>query len=173
MGEPQVDLFDSQYNRKLRMYCSLRKDKAVMAQDALSIPWKNLSSYAFPPFALITRVIRKVSYEKATLTLIAPVWPQRSWYTYLLGMCIQCPILLQNMKDILTPAGLNHHIPEMLWLAAWNISGRDSETEAFQKRLCTLYSKQDLQEQGRSIVPSGEPSPAGVLNGIRIPFVLI
>jgi hypothetical protein len=170
-GEPQVDLFASQYNKKLRMYCSLTKDKAAMAQDALSIPWKNLWAYAFPPFALITRVLRKIREEQARVILIAPAWPQRSWYADLLGMCTQCPILLPKMKDILTQMGRNHPNPDMLRLAAWMISGKNSETKEFLDRLSILSYKQGLPAQGKSTVHSGESLQAGLIRGIKIPFI--
>ena len=49
-------------------------------------------SYAFPPFCLIGRCLRKVREEKASLVLVAPIWRSQSWYPALLELLIDLPL---------------------------------------------------------------------------------
>ena len=66
-----IDLFASNHNHQLLVYCSRSKDPRVLAVDTRSIPWSGTSAYTFPPISLI----QKVSREDCTLLLIAPFWP--------------------------------------------------------------------------------------------------
>ena len=58
-------------------------------------PALGLSSYAFPPIAIIMRVLLslRVSHN-CDLTLIAPFWPQREWFPDLLELLSDIPIEL-------------------------------------------------------------------------------
>ena len=58
--QPQVDLFETRFNHKLPKFVSPVPDQTVLAVDALSLPWENLDVYAFPPVALLSKVVSKV-----------------------------------------------------------------------------------------------------------------
>ena len=45
--------------------------------NALLISWSKIFAYAFPPFPLISKVLRKVKIDHCTLILIAPAWPRQ------------------------------------------------------------------------------------------------
>ena len=54
-----------------------------------------LRAYAFPPIAIITRVLLKLRASHiCDLTLIAPFWPQRKWFPALLDLLSDIPIEL-------------------------------------------------------------------------------
>ena len=68
-----------------------------------------LQAYAFPPFSLIGRVLRKVEVDQATLLVVAPVWQGQPWFPKLLQLSIRNPILLPFQKDMLkNPRGESH-----------------------------------------------------------------
>ena len=50
----------SRLNAKLPLYCSLVPDPQAVFEDAFRHPWDDLDLYAFPPFALVGRVIAHV-----------------------------------------------------------------------------------------------------------------
>ena len=82
-----VDLFVSHLNNKLQNYCSWFPDEKAQFCDAFSISWSGFLGYAFPPFNLIGRVLRKVESEKCELVIVVPEWKTQYWYSKLLEMC--------------------------------------------------------------------------------------
>ena len=56
---PHVDLFATHLNHKLPLYVSPIPDPKAWDIDALNINWTNLTAYAYPPTALLHKVIQK------------------------------------------------------------------------------------------------------------------
>ena len=78
-GNPSIDLFATCLNAKLPLYCSLVPDPQAVFEDAFRHPWDDLDLYAFPPFALVGRVIARVQQSsRVAMTLVAPLSGQRS-----------------------------------------------------------------------------------------------
>uniref|UniRef100_A0AC35F6U8 Reverse transcriptase domain-containing protein n=1 Tax=Panagrolaimus sp. PS1159 TaxID=55785 RepID=A0AC35F6U8_9BILA len=71
-GSPTVDLFASRVNKKCNAYFSLNPDPEATGIDAFAHNWKDLFAYAFPPFNLIGRTIRKAQSDGADIILITP-----------------------------------------------------------------------------------------------------
>ena len=92
--------------------------------DALLQPWDDLQAYAFPPIAIIRRVLLKLrSSKNCELTLIAPFWPQRDWFPDLLELLSDVPITLSGRKDLRQPHFHRFHLNlPMLQLTAWRLS---------------------------------------------------
>ena len=59
-GSPSIDLFASRLNAQLPVYCSLVPDDQATLEDAFRHPWDDLDVYAFPPFALLGKVLSRV-----------------------------------------------------------------------------------------------------------------
>ena len=55
-ARPQIDLFATRFNHRLRKFVSPVPDPAAWAVDALSLSWGNLDMYAFPPVSLLNQV---------------------------------------------------------------------------------------------------------------------
>ena len=73
-GNPSIDLFATCLNAKLPLYCSLVPDPQAVFEDAFRHPWDGLDLYAFPPFALVGRVIARVQQSsRVAMTLVAPL----------------------------------------------------------------------------------------------------
>ena len=56
---PHVDLFVTRLNHKVPLYMSPVPDQNAWDIDALNINWSGLTTYAYPPTALLHRVIQK------------------------------------------------------------------------------------------------------------------
>ena len=55
--QPQVDLFATRFNNKLPQFVSPVPDPQAWAVDALSLSWEDLDPYAFPPAAILGKVV--------------------------------------------------------------------------------------------------------------------
>ncbi|KAL6723792.1 hypothetical protein Aduo_018760 [Ancylostoma duodenale] len=58
-GVPEIDLFASRASRKCRRFYSFLPDPGACAVDAFAQDWSGIFGYAFPPFNMVGRVIRK------------------------------------------------------------------------------------------------------------------
>ena len=123
---PQVDLFATRFSYRLPVYVSPVPDPGAWEVDALSIPWENLLGYAFPPIPLLGKVLRKAREEKATLILVAPMWPAQAWYPELTFLSHVRPLKLHvSQKSLRQPrSGVTHANPGVLDLHAWLLCGR-------------------------------------------------
>ena len=54
---PQIDLFATRFNHKLPRFVSPVPDPMAVAVDALTLPWEDLDAYAFPPTAILGKVV--------------------------------------------------------------------------------------------------------------------
>ena len=57
---PQIDLFATRFNHKLPQFVSPVPDSLAVAVDALTLPWEDLDAYAFPPTAILGKVVEKL-----------------------------------------------------------------------------------------------------------------
>ena len=58
--QPQVDLFATRFNNKLPQFVSPIPEPQAWAVDELSLSWEDLDPYAFPPAAILGRVVEKL-----------------------------------------------------------------------------------------------------------------
>ena len=102
-GTPQVDLFASRLNCQMKPFVSWRPDPEAVAIDAFSINWSKWEFvYAFPPFNLITGVLKKWRDDGAKGVIIVPCWETAPWYPMLIKMMTQNPLLFPRKKQTLT-----------------------------------------------------------------------
>ena len=163
---PMMDLFATFQNRKLPIFVSPVPDPRAMAVDALSISWKEAIAYAFPPIPLIPLVLNKILRENAVVILIAPLWPNKSWFPLLLDLTVDRPLELPNRADLLSQGhDLVHPEPRLFHLHAFKLSSRPLLRKIFLDQLPRLLP--DLNEQ--VLMPrmstSGENSLIGVPSG--------
>ena len=92
MGKPSVDLFASRLSHQLPRYTSWKLDSCCMTVDALQQKWTYMFPYAFPPFSLIEKVLRKIQEDRVAAILVTPTWQSQPWYPWLLKMSIKNPI---------------------------------------------------------------------------------
>ena len=136
--QPQVDLFATRFNNKLPQFVS---EPQVWAVDALSLSLETLEPYAFPPAAILGKVVEKLQdYPCSRIILIAPGWPNMPWFCDLVAMSSQIPLCLPNLPNLVSQP-FNQILHRNLSLHAWLLEpqqsrSRDSlEAVAAQKRI--------------------------------------
>ena len=78
---PQIDLFAMRFNHKLPQFVSPVPDSLAVAVDALTLPWEDLDAYAFPPTAILGKVVEKLLGSPCKrIIMIAPGWPNMPWF---------------------------------------------------------------------------------------------
>ena len=92
--KPDIDLFASRINYKCKKYVSYQPDPGAYAVDAFHLPWKDFCFYAFLPFCIIQKVLRKVTVDQATSILVVPLWPTQPWWPLLTHLLIAPPFIL-------------------------------------------------------------------------------
>ena len=121
---PHIDMFATCFNFKLPTYVSPVKDDAALFHDAFSRDWNGLFFYAFPPFTIIGKVLRKVQRERPRCILILPWWPAKFWWPYLLALTSADPLPLDisSRWSLVQPrSGVPHGNKDALRLHAWLI----------------------------------------------------
>ena len=124
--KPMIDLFATQFSSRLPIYVSPVRDPRALETDALSISWVGMSAYAFPPFPILSKVIRKARTDNPCLILIAPMWPAQPWFPELLELVHLPPLKLNvEKRGLLQPrSGIPHPNPAKLCLHAWLVCGK-------------------------------------------------
>ena len=142
-GNPSIDLFATCLNAKLPLYCSLVPDPQAVFEDAFRHPWDDLDLYAFPPFALVGRVIARVQQSsRVAMTLVAPLWPEKEWFADLLLLLTQPPLVLPCWDRLLRQPHCNlfHQGAHALNLHKWRLSSDTTESRAFSGRAARVLS---------------------------------
>ena len=120
-----IDLLATSLNHRCIPYFSPFHDPNSIGTDALLQPWNGWQAYAFPPYALIPAVLKKLrSSSGVLLTIIAPYWPQRPWFPELLELVVDGPVALPLDRDLLSQPHIHrqHLGLSRLALHAWRLS---------------------------------------------------
>ena len=107
---PNLDLFATCFNHKLPLYVSPVLDNQAFVIDAFSMNWNNLHAYAFPPTLLIPSVLNKIRQSQCRIVLIAPLWPQQTWFSEVLQLLVSAPVHLPLFPKLLTQAKKSFNI---------------------------------------------------------------
>jgi hypothetical protein len=170
-GPLQLDLFASFHNHQLPDYFSWKPDPTAVAIDAFSQTWPSEGCYAFPPFSLISRVLKRIDAEGISLILIAPLWQQQSWFPLLLKLLCDKPRWMFQSQDLLQhPRGRVHPLlrQQHLHLMVWPLSGSKRRQQLYQKQLPSLWKGQSDHQQGKLITAVGQNGFIGVNQGRSI-----
>ena len=71
-------------------------EAGTLGMDALLTSWAGVVNYAFPPPAILDKVVQHIAWEKADTLLVCPRWPSQSWWPQLMSM---------QSQEWLLPAG--------------------------------------------------------------------
>ena len=139
-----IDLFATHLNHRLPVYFSPVRDPMSAGTDAMLQSWDGMEVYAFPPFAMIQQVLLKLRQcKRVSMTLIAPFWPQRSWFPDLLDLLVEVPFALPQRRDLLRQPHFHRHHRNLrvLSLAAWRLCSEPPAIKAsLQQWLSSLHS---------------------------------
>ena len=154
---PQIDLFATRFNHKLPQFVSPVPDTLAVAVDALTLPWEDLDAYAFPPTAILGKVVEKLLDSPCKrFILIAPGWPNMPWFWDLVTMSSQVPLSLPNLPNLLTQPfnQIPHRNLTNLNLHAWLLEPQKSKSRAslrqWQQELRLLKENQPDQSMRQS-----------------------
>ena len=110
--------------------------------------WEGLDPYAFPPAAILGKVVEKLQDPCNRLILIAPGWPNMPWFWDLVAMSSQIPLCLPNIPNLVSQpfnqilhrnlANLNLHA----WLLEPQLSRSKGSLRQWQHELKLLKEDQ-------------------------------
>ncbi|XP_047990684.1 uncharacterized protein LOC125229783 [Leguminivora glycinivorella] len=100
-GKPTIDLFASRSNAKCQNFVSWKPDPDAIAVDAFTINWSENYFYAFPPFSLILKCLRKIVDDQAKGILVFPYWPSQPWFPLLQSLISSEIMFLNPNKNLL------------------------------------------------------------------------
>ena len=166
-GSPHVDLFSTYLNHCLPVYVSPMPDSNALAVDSLSLSWEGFWGYAFPPTALLARVLQKLRRHTCQILLLAPCWPGQAWFPDLLELLVDLPRELPRRVDLLSQnrGRLLHPDLYNLHLHAWKLSSVPSQTVAFRATLPCAFRSPNEPPLWRFTSQSGKSTLIGVSHG--------
>ena len=104
LGVPEIDLFASRLNHKVDKYFAWVPDPFASHVDTFTIGLQmSVLYYAFPPFSLISRFLRKVQTDQIDVLLVFPLWPTQPWFPVLLNMMCSMLIVFNHPPPIYLP----------------------------------------------------------------------
>ena len=135
-GTPSVDLFASRLNCQVPRFGSWKPDPDAEIIDAFSISWSDGYFYMFPPFSLVNRCIQKIIADKSETLMILPFWPTQIWFSLVMELLVQKPVLLPRRRKLLTlpQSDRIHPLHGQLRLIACRLSGQTMKVREFQEK---------------------------------------
>lgn len=132
-GPHTVDLFASEATTKTEAFWTWTPSAAASGRDAMTVTTlAQGNAYAFPPVAMIARLLRRVQLQRATITLVAPYWPTQAWWPTLVAMLVAKPLRLGPAPLQQAPPGFD---PSLFRLTAFRLSGDPRRSAAYRRRL--------------------------------------
>ena len=171
--KPDIDLFASRLNYRLKPYVSDKAVPGALAVDAFTVQWSQYVFYAFPPFSVIMRVLQKIQQDQATGLVVVPFWPTQTWWPPLTRMLIQAPLVLPKRKNTLyLPQDPNavHPLHSQMSLLLCHLSGNICKVREFHLQLPTLLCSPGVPATGSNTALTLRNGWNTVVNGKLIQF---
>lgn len=135
-GKPAIDLFASRINKKCIKYVAWQRDPDAFAINAFTISWSKIFFYAFPPFPVILKTLRKIVNDRAKGIIIVPLWPTQPWFPLFKSLLISKIVTLKaDHNHTVLHCSSSHNIQNHLTLAAGILSGDRLHEKMSQNRL--------------------------------------
>lgn len=100
LGSPVIDLFASNKTNQCARFVSWFPCPDAEWVDAFTKPWGEFF-FAFPPFKLLTRVLKKIREEHCQGIVVAPNWPNQPWFPLFHNLKISKIIIMKPANDLL------------------------------------------------------------------------
>ena len=139
LGPLKRDLFASPWNAQLGNFFSWKLSHHQM--NAFHYQWMD-GDYAFTPFTLAGKVLRKIRRTRThcTVILIAPWWETKSWFLALKEMLYKSPAPLWTHKGLMLDQRNNHHpLESVLNQTAWPSQGTLPEWWPIKRNLWSEF----------------------------------
>lgn len=127
-GRPELDLFASRVNGKCEKFCSWYGDPEAFCVDVFTFDWGEYDFYAFPPFALILRVLTKIQIDQVQGIVVVPAWKTQPWFPLWQSLLVESAIQFSlDNANLLSPCRtIQHLLASKLTLMAGFLSGKRS-----------------------------------------------
>ncbi|KAL0176030.1 hypothetical protein M9458_028360, partial [Cirrhinus mrigala] len=91
---------------------------------------RDLLKYAFPPVSLIAQTLSKVREDRVQILLVAPFWPNRTWFSDLVLLASAPPWRIPLRKGLISrwKGTIWHPHPDLWDLWSLDMTRRTSET---------------------------------------------
>lgn len=130
LGNPEIDIFASYSNAKCKRFISWKPDPESEAVDAFTLNWTNLNFYAFPPFSMILKVLKKLVLDKAEGIVVVPFWPTQPWFPRFQQLVDSQVLKLGPTPDLLnSPFRDRHPLAKKLILVAARLSWKHAQNK--------------------------------------------
>jgi hypothetical protein len=154
-GPHTMDAFATEQDRQLKRFSSHRPQPGAVWLDSLAHRWTSAENlWVNPPFALIGRILQKVEQERATITLLAPLWTAQPWFPKLVKMAIAPPRVLRQARNLFLHPLQECATPQWLTVA-WRISGESLPRRATPSRRSTSSSSPGLRRLTQIMTSTG------------------
>ena len=122
---PEVDMFASRLNKQLEHFVPWKPHPDALFVNAFSVDWSSIYFYGFPPFSIISRCLQKVLRDSSVCILVVPLWTTHPWYTELMTLLTDYPLVLPRYDNLLTlgSSDRKHPLIHKLQLMACRLSG--------------------------------------------------
>ena len=168
-GTPDIDLFASRLNFQVPKYFSWKPDPGALAVDAFMESWSDYYFYAFPPFNMIGKLLKKIEIDRATGIIVVPYWPTQSWFSKFTQMCINTPNILFSRRPGSTlthPWRQVQELPKTRMLAALVSGQRSHHSEWMTSPRASSWHLGD-REQENSTTLTWDNGISFVIKGVR------
>ena len=166
-GIPEIDLFASRLNHQVERYYTGKPDPGAEAVDAFTEDWSLHRFYAFPPFNLVARVLKKIEKDQAEGILIDPCWLTQSWFSKFTSMCNDTPYILFNRKaqpTVKHPWRTESSLPNTRLLVA-QVSAQPLKIETSRKQQKTSSVRHGENPHTNSVKGTSKNGLNIVMNG--------
>ena len=173
-GKLEIDLFASRLSAQVTQYIAWKPDPYSQGTDTMQQICSNQYLYAFPPFSMINKILKKIAQDQVKRTLIvASTCQSQVWYPTLLRMSLEKPLLLPHHPHLL----LNHQAQihplitnKTLKLAVWTVSGKGCLQQELQRGLPNLVQAQGDKVYYQITIRPDQSGLAGVVKEKLIHF---
>ena len=166
-------MFTSNINYQFHNYFSCKSNPKTKAVDSFTISWRSLKFYAFSPFLVISRTLRKIKAEKAEAILVVPYWPNQAWFSVLLKMLIDKAVLITSRKNLLKLPQypeLVHPMRRKIDMVVYHLAGSSQKAMEFQSNFKTYWKHCDNRQQEKDMLGMYRYLHNIVINKMPIPF---
>ena len=146
--------------------------QGLNSQTHFALTGNVFSFYAFPPFIVISKCLQKIEKDQATGVLIVPFWKTQAWFSVLMNLLVDNPLVLPQADNLLTlpHTGVQHPLRRKMRLLACKLSGQVLCRQMFLAKQQTLSCNHGRKAQLNITVPPSERGLCCVANGISIPM---
>ena len=166
-------MFASNINYQFHTYFSYKADPKAKAVDSFTVSWHSLKFYAFPPFSIISRTLKKIKAEKAEGILVVPYWPKQALFSVLFKMLIDIPILSTPWKNLLK-LPQDPELVNSMWkkidIVVCHLAVSSQKVMGFQRKLKIYWKHHGNCQQGKDMLGMYSDSHSIAINGMLIPF---